>query len=69
MFEQDTQSMPQALLTEFGTEDAASEPVDSFRSELIVAYERAVEEGIHPITVLSAVLDWASQEIKRYSGD
>jgi hypothetical protein len=67
MFQHKTQSMPLALFNEFEQDDTAQEPVDGFRSELIVAYERALEGGISPITALSAVLDWASQEMKRYS--
>jgi hypothetical protein len=67
MFQDKTQLAPSALFDGFEQNDPAQEPVDSFRSELIIAYERALENGISPITALSAVLDWASQEIKRYT--
>jgi hypothetical protein len=67
MFRENMRPAPLSMFQEFEKEDMTLEPVDSFKGELIAAYERALEEGIEPIAALSAVIDWASQEIKRCS--
>jgi hypothetical protein len=67
MAERNPRLMPQALFEDFENGHSSREPVDGFRSVLIAAYEQAIIEGISPITALSEMLDWASQEIKRYT--
>jgi hypothetical protein len=67
MIERSPRCVPPALFEDIENEPASREPLDGFRSELITAYELAINGGICPIAVLSAMLDWASQEIKRHT--
>jgi hypothetical protein len=67
MLKEKNRPLPLALFEDFEQDDAGPEPVDGFRTQLIVAYEHALEEGVNPIAALSVMLDWASQEMRRYS--
>jgi hypothetical protein len=58
--------MPPECFGDFGEGHARPEPADDFMGVLIGAYERALDEGTNPAAALTAVLDWASQEIRRY---
>jgi hypothetical protein len=39
--------------------------MDEFKSDLIVAFENAVTNGVPPGNALAAALDWASSELGR----
>jgi hypothetical protein len=62
-----SRSTPPAFGGGAGKNDANAEPTDELVSALILAYEQAFDRGAKPAAVLFAVLDWASQEIKRCS--
>jgi hypothetical protein len=62
-----SRSMPPEYAGRAGKNDANADPTDELMSALIVAYEQALDRGAKPAVALFAVLDWASQEIKRYS--
>ena len=53
------------LLGEFSNEDMSQDKIDEFRDIVIIAYERVLEDGIHPIHAITAVLEWASEEFER----
>jgi len=57
-----------ALFGESKKETHPPEAIDDFKSILIIAYEQALEEGINPVAALTAVLEWASLEIRRCTG-
>lgn len=40
-------------------------PLEEFQSALILAYERALEQGISPSTALALILELTSSEIQR----
>lgn len=42
-----------------------SEPLEELQSALILAYERALEQGISPIAAIAAIIDIASLEARR----
>ncbi len=66
MFERRSNLLSFECFEDFGKEQAAPEPADNLISSVVVAYERALDEGTNPAAALSALLDWASEEIKRY---
>jgi hypothetical protein len=45
--------------------DVAAFAMDDFKSDLIVAYEKALLGGVLPSSALAAALDWASSELER----
>jgi hypothetical protein len=57
--------VPLALFEGFKKEDVADDVADDFKSALIIAYERALENGISPGFALGAMLDWISLELRR----
>lgn len=42
-------------------------PLEEFQSALILAYERALEQGIGPSTALAVILELTSSEMQRLS--
>jgi hypothetical protein len=42
-----------------------ADPLEEFQSALLLAYERAVEQGIRPADALAALLELASSEMQR----
>ncbi len=42
-----------------------ADALEEFQSALILAYERALEQGISPSTAMAVILDWASSEMRR----
>ncbi len=44
---------------------SAVDKTDNLYSQIIIAFETAVAEGMEPADALSAILDWVSAELKR----
>jgi hypothetical protein len=65
MFGHDKRLLSQAFFQDFEKNDSLSGALDEFKSAMIVAYERALEEGISSVMALSAMADLMSQELKR----
>ncbi len=58
-------AVPAALFEGFTRDPQPAEAIDEFTSALIIAYENAILNGMCPNSVIAAVLDWASLEIKK----
>jgi hypothetical protein len=58
--------IPPECFEDFAEEHTKPEPVDDFMSVLIAAYEHVLDQGTKPPVALTAVLGWASLEIRRY---
>jgi hypothetical protein len=65
MFGHNQQPVPSALFEGFSRDEQSSGALDNFKSALIVAYERALDEGISSGVALAAMLDMAATELKR----
>jgi hypothetical protein len=65
MFSHDKRLVPQAFFQDFEKNDPLSGALDEFRSAVIIAYERALEEGVGSVIALAAMADLMSQELKR----
>ncbi len=65
MFGHDKRLVPQAFFEDFEKKDISSDALDDFKSAVIVAYERALDEGISSGIALAAMLDLMSIELKR----
>jgi len=57
--------VPETIFEGFKHENASSELLEKFQSELIVAYEEALERGLAPVPALVAMLDFVSIEVER----
>jgi hypothetical protein len=66
MFEHRSHFVSFECFDDFGKEQATAEAADDLVSAAVIAYERAIERGTNPAAALTALLDWASQEIRRY---
>ncbi len=65
MFGHDKRLVPQAFFQDFEKSDPLSGALDEFKSAVIIAYERALEEGISSVIALAAMADLMSAELKR----
>ncbi len=55
-----------ALFENFERGEDCPEVLNEFKSLLIVAYERAIEDGISSGAALTAMLDLVAAELKRF---
>jgi hypothetical protein len=65
MFGHNWRPVPPALFEGFNRSEEASEALDDFKGALIIAYERALEEGLSSSAALAAMLDLAAAELRR----
>ena len=66
MFGHDKRLVPQAFFEDFeNITPSSSAALDEFKSTVIIAYERALDEGISSAIALAAMLDLMSVELKR----
>jgi hypothetical protein len=65
MFGHDKRLIPQSFFEEFENNTPSSVALDEFKSTVIIAYERALDEGISSGAALAAMLDLMSVELKR----
>lgn len=65
MFGHDKRLVPKAFFQDFEKNDPLSGVLDEFKSAVIIAYERALDEGISSVSALAAMADLMSQELKR----
>ncbi len=65
MFGHDKRLVPQTFFKDSEKSDPLSGALDEFKSAVIIAYERALEEGISSVIALAAMADLISVELKR----
>ncbi len=58
-------SAASSLLDWIPRKNYSNDIVDDFKSQLIEAYERVVEQGLPPVNALALVLTWAAEETRR----
>ena len=57
--------VPATVFEGLMNDNASSELLEKFKSELIVVYEKALEGGLAPAPALAAMLDFVSIEVRR----
>ena len=57
--------VPATVFEGLKNDNASSELLEKFKSELIVVYEKALEGGLAPMPALAAMLDFVSIEVGR----
>jgi hypothetical protein len=65
MFGQNRHPAPPYLFEGFEPDEQSSTALDNFKSAIITAYERALDDGISSSVALAAMLDMASTELMR----
>ena len=58
-------AIPEALLEGLEQEALPAEAIDEFKSQLITAYEGALQKGVSPCCALGALLDLVAEEAQR----
>ena len=62
-------AIPEALFEGLEQETPPAEAIDELRSELIAAYEQALQKGVSPSCALEATLNLVSEECQRFAAD
>jgi hypothetical protein len=62
-------AIPVALFEGLEQETPPAEAIDELSSELIAAYEQALQKGVSPSCALEAMLNFVSEECQRCAAD
>ena len=62
-------AIPAALFEGLEQETPPAEAIDELRSELIAAYEQALQKGVSASSAIEAMLNLVSEESQRFAAD
>jgi hypothetical protein len=62
-------AIPEAIFEGLEQETPPVEAIDDLKSDLIAAYERALQKGVSPFCAIGSLLDLVAEETQRCPAD